>query len=152
MILNRQSIAPVSGERRGGASTPFCQWAQERFCHRLRGFVLLALAPIRIAIIVEFGPLEECTAVFAWYVAGVAHPKVSPPVFLLFLNDPQHRRDAAFTLGCVFWVQMGLVVTICDVDASVAGHGMRVDGLGRGDAVLPFLLHFCMHHEQRVVG
>lgn len=46
---------------------------------------------------------------------------------------------------------MCFVIPVCDVDALVARYWMRVDGLGRRNTVLPFLLHLCMHHQQRVV-
>ena len=44
------------------------------------------------------------------------------------------------------------VVAIGDVDALVAGNGMRIYCKSRGYTVLPFFLHFCVHHEKRVMG
>ena len=45
----------------------------------------------------------------------------------------------------------GSVVSIGNVDAAVSRDRVRVDGKRRGDGVLPFFLHLCMHHKQRVV-
>lgn len=48
-------------------------------------------------------------------------------------------------------MQILLVVPIRDIDALVASDRVWVDGLCRRDAVLPLLLHRCVHDQQRVV-
>lgn len=48
-------------------------------------------------------------------------------------------------------MKIGFVIPVSDVDAPVPGYGMRVNGLGRSDAVLPLLLHLSVHHQQRVM-
>lgn len=108
--------------------------------------------PDRIPIVVKLGPLEEGAVILARHVAGMAHPEVPAPALPLLLDDPQHGRDATPAPRRVSRVQGGLVVPVRHVDAPVAGHGVRVDGVCRRDAVLPPLLHLGMHDQQRVVG
>lgn len=82
----------------------------------------------------------------------MAHPEVTPAILLFLLNDPEHRRDTTLASRSEFRVEVRLIVPVSDVDALVSGNRVRVDGLRRGNTVLPFLLHLCMHHQQRVVG
>lgn len=48
-------------------------------------------------------------------------------------------------------MHVGAVVPVRDVDPLVPRNGVRIDGQRRRDAVLPFLLHLCVHDQQRVV-
>lgn len=107
--------------------------------------------PYRVPVVVELCPLEEGAVLPARRVAGLAHPKVPPAVLPPLLDDAQHGRDATRAPGRVPRVQAGLVVAVRDVDAPVAGHGVRVDGMGWRDAVLPGFLHLGVHDQQRVV-
>lgn len=48
-------------------------------------------------------------------------------------------------------MKISFIISISDIDASVTSDRMRVDGLCRGDAVLPLLLHLSVHDQQRVM-
>jgi hypothetical protein len=48
-------------------------------------------------------------------------------------------------------VEAGAVVAVRDVDAPRPGNGVRVNGLRRVHAVLPFFLHVGVHHQEGVV-
>ena len=39
------------------------------------------------------------------------------------------------------------ITSVGDVNTLIARDGMRVDGLSRGDAMFPFLLHLGVHHQ-----
>lgn len=108
----------------------------------------LSLVPNGLAIIVKLRPLKEGASLFLRDVARVAHPEVSAPVFLLLLNDTKHRRDTALAFWGEVRVEIRLVVPVGNVDASVSGDRVRVDGLRGGNTVLPLLLHLRMHHQQ----
>lgn len=101
-----------------------------------------------IPIIVKLGPFEKGTTLFVWYIASMAHPEIFSKILLLSLNHSQHTWYFAFALWRQVWVQAGSVVPIRDVDPPVARYRMRVNGLCRCDAVLPFLLHLSVHHKK----
>ena len=49
-------------------------------------------------------------------------------------------------------MHIGFVVPIRDIDSFVTSDRVGIDRGGGRHAVLPLLLHFCMHNQQRVVG
>jgi hypothetical protein len=81
----------------------------------------------------------------------MTHPHVPPPGLLLALHTSQHGWNIALALWRVLWMKRLLVVTVRDIEPLVLGDGMRIDGWSGSDAVFPFLLHLCMHHQQGVV-
>lgn len=82
----------------------------------------------------------------------MAHPEIPPAIPLLPLHDPEHCGHATLALRRELRMQVRFVVAIGDVDPLVAGYGVRVDGGGRGDTVLPFFLHLGVHYQEGVVG
>lgn len=104
-----------------------------------------------IAIIVKLCPLEMRTAFLVGDISGMAHPKIFSKVFPLPRHYTQHTRDVAFALWCVLGVHVGPVVSVGNVDSLVPSYWVRIDRWRWGDAMFPFLLHLCVHHEQGVV-
>src|SRR5688572_24604663 len=101
-----------------------------------------------ISIIIEFSPAEEGTTILPRNIAGMAHPKVTPEVFLLLLDHPQHTRYSAVAFGGATRMHVGFVVSIRDIDPLTTRDRMRIDRWGRCHAVLPLFLHLCMHDQQ----
>lgn len=102
--------------------------------------------PNRLPVLIKLRPLEKSTALLPRHIPRMTHPKIPAPILLLPLHDPEHRGHATFAFRREVWMQVGFVVAIGDVDALVAGYGVRVDGRGRGDAVFPFFLHLSVHY------
>lgn len=51
----------------------------------------------------------------------------------------------------MLWMEAFAVMAIGDVNPFIASDGVRVDGSGRMNAMLPFFLHLRVHDEQRIV-
>ncbi len=107
--------------------------------------------PNGIPILIELCPLEKLTALLPRHVTRMTHPEVLAPILPLPLHNPKHGRHPTLALGSELGVQTGSVVAIRDVDALVAGNGVRINGRRGCDAVFPFLLHLRVHDEQGVV-
>jgi len=127
-----------------------------RFQHRRAisrgyGLSLLNRFPNRISVVVKLGPLEKRARLLSRNVAGVAHPKISPVVFFLPLNHPQHAGYAARTPWRETRVHIRSVVAVRDVDSPVSSNWVGIDRQSGHDGVFPLFLHLGMHDKQGVV-
>lgn len=106
----------------------------------------------RYTIICKSSPFEPATTITSlWLIPNLTHPHVSAPVVFLLLHTFEHTGNSAFTLRSVFWTEFLSVPTVSNVDPFVASKWVRSNGLSRGNAMFPFLLHFSMHDKQGVV-
>lgn len=88
------SMTVLLGEEDVGAHT--YSWDESIVAHTLYSRCILFLfLKQRLPIIVKLGPLKEATAILAWHVTGIAHPKVLAKVLLLLGHHPEDAGDLA---------------------------------------------------------
>jgi len=75
----------------------------------------------------------------------VAHPEIAAAVLSFLLHNPEHAGDVAAASRGATGVEGLAVVAVSHVDPPISRDGMGIDGRSGRDAVLPFLLHFCVH-------
>lgn len=114
-------------------------------------------------------PSQQSAPYFSRCISCMACPHVSTSILPLPLDASQYRGNITFTPRCVpitkilaigtkdnsecelLGMKAFAIVPIGDVDTLVASDGMRINDLGRMDAMLPLFLHFGMHHQERIM-